>query len=38
MGVAKWGDMGNISQDYYRSEMYSFFPELRLCELDWKVN
>ncbi|KAH9991069.1 hypothetical protein BJV77DRAFT_1009806 [Russula vinacea] len=38
MGAAKWGDMGNISQDYYRSEMYSFFPELRLCELDWKVN
>lgn len=30
--------MGNVSQDYYRKEMYSFFPELRLCELDWKVN
>ena len=37
-GAAKWGDMGNVSQDYYRREMYSCFPELRLCELDWKVN
>jgi hypothetical protein len=37
-GATKWGDMGNVSQDYYRREMYSFFPELRLCELDWKVN
>lgn len=38
IGAARWGDVGNIGQDYYRSEMYSFFPDLRLCELDWKVN
>jgi hypothetical protein len=37
-GAAKWGDIGNVGQDYYRCQMYSFFPDLRLCELDWKVN
>lgn len=37
-GAAKWGDMGSVSQDYYRRGMYSHFPELRLCEFDWKVN
>jgi hypothetical protein len=30
--------MGNVSQDFYRREMYLFFPELQLCEHDWKVN
>lgn len=37
-GATKWGDMGSASQDYYRRGMYSHFPELRLCEFDWKVN
>ena len=37
-GATKWGEMGNVSQDYYRNEKYSLFPELRLCELDWKAN
>jgi hypothetical protein len=37
-GATKWGDMSNVSQDYYRRDMYSCFPKLRLCELDWKVN
>jgi hypothetical protein len=37
-GATKWGEMGNVSQDFYRREMYLFFPELQLCELDWKVN
>jgi hypothetical protein len=37
-GAAKWGEIGNVGQDYYRNQMYSFFPDLRLCELDWKVN
>jgi hypothetical protein len=37
-GAKKWGEMDNVSQDYYRNEKYSLFPELRLCELDWKAN
>ncbi|KAH7905891.1 hypothetical protein BJ138DRAFT_705412 [Hygrophoropsis aurantiaca] len=40
MGTAPkvWGEVGLVAATYYRSEMYRQFPELRLCEQNWKVN
>jgi hypothetical protein len=35
---AKWGDAGVKVAEVYRHHMYSRFPILRFCELDWKVD
>jgi hypothetical protein len=34
----KWGDAGIKIAQVYREQMYSRFPMLQLCELDWKVD
>jgi hypothetical protein len=34
----KWGDAGVKISQIYRQHMYSKFPILRFCELDWKVD
>ncbi|KDQ07817.1 hypothetical protein BOTBODRAFT_59750 [Botryobasidium botryosum FD-172 SS1] len=38
LAPARWGDATTDSCDFYRSEMYTEFPELRLCEKHWKVD
>jgi hypothetical protein len=35
---AKWGDAGVKISQAYREHMYSRFPFLQFCELDWKVD
>lgn len=35
---AKWGDAGVKISQIYRQHMYSKFPILQFCELDWKVD
>jgi hypothetical protein len=34
----KWGDAGVKIAQVYRDHMYSRFPFLQFCELDWKVD
>jgi hypothetical protein len=34
----KWGDAGVKIAQVYREHMYSRFPMLQFCELDWKVD
>ncbi|KAF8214799.1 hypothetical protein K438DRAFT_886299 [Mycena galopus ATCC 62051] len=33
---ARWGDADSVVRSYYAGEMRRFFPELQLCELDFK--
>ncbi|KAF8130015.1 hypothetical protein K438DRAFT_1788898 [Mycena galopus ATCC 62051] len=34
----RWGDADSVIRSYYAGEMRRFFPELQLCELDFKAH
>ncbi|KAJ6511946.1 hypothetical protein C8R47DRAFT_674021 [Mycena vitilis] len=36
--ATQWGNVDSVARSYYAGEMRRFFPELRLCDLDYKAD
>jgi hypothetical protein len=37
LAPAKWGERNNIIFDWLKQQVYPDFPDVMLCELDWKL-